>query len=41
MEGFITWLKAEDLWESTVIVQGSDFGRSMNTNSNGGTDHAW
>jgi hypothetical protein len=25
----------------TVIVMGSDFGRTMNANSNGGTDHAW
>ena len=40
LHGFIQELKAQDLWNSTVIVMGSDFGRSMNTNSNGGTDHA-
>ena len=39
--GFVTWLKSEGLWESTVIVQGSEFGRSLNPNSNNGSDHAW
>ena len=40
LDGFIQEIKSQGLWESTVIVQGSDFGRSMNTNSNSGTDHA-
>ena len=37
---FIQEVKHQGLWGNTVIVQGSDFGRSMNPNSNGGTDHA-
>ncbi len=41
LDDFIVALKEENLWESTVVVMGSDFGRSMNPNSNGGTDHAW
>ena len=41
LQGFIQEIKYQGLWESTVIVQGSDFGRSMNTNSNSGTDHGW
>ena len=38
---FTEWLRAEGLWDSTAILMGSDFGRSLNPNSNGGTDHAW
>lgn len=38
---FIQEVKDQGLWDSTVIVMGSDFGRSMNANSNSGTDHAW
>ena len=41
LDGFIAEVKSQGLWENTVIVQGSDFGRSLNTNSNSGTDHAW
>ena len=40
LDGFISEVKSQGLWENTVIVQGSDFGRSLNTNSNSGTDHA-
>ena len=40
LDGFIAEVKSQGLWENTVIVQGSDFGRSLNTNSNSGTDHA-
>lgn len=41
LHNFIDFLIREKLWEDTVIVMGSDFGRSITTNSNGGTDHAW
>ena len=41
LSAFVDWLKSESLWESTVIVQGSEFGRSLNPNSNNGSDHAW
>ena len=40
LTGFIQEVKNQGLWDSTVIMMGSDFGRSMNTNSNSGTDHA-
>ena len=40
LDTFITEIKSQGLWESTVIVQGSEFGRSLNPNSNMGTDHA-
>lgn len=38
---FVKQLQAESLWKNTVIVMGSDFGRTLNANANGGTDHAW
>jgi len=38
---FISELKRQGIWEDTVIVMGSEFGRSITSNSNGGTDHAW
>ena len=40
LDSFITEIKSQNLWDSTVIVQGSEFGRSLNPNSNMGTDHA-
>lgn len=40
IEDFVFELKQQGLWDNTVIVMGSDFGRSLNPNSNGGTDHA-
>ena len=36
---FVEELKFQGIWEDTVIVMGSDFGRSLTANSNGGTDH--
>eukprot|EP00985_Skeletonema_marinoi_P031822 scaffold37821_cov127-Skeletonema_marinoi.AAC.1 len=41
ISNFVQTLKDLDLWDSTAIVMGSDFGRSLNPNSNGGSDHAW
>ncbi len=38
---FIEYLKRENLWDDTIILMGSDFGRSVAPNSNGGSDHAW
>ena len=38
---FIAELKRQGTWQDTVILMGSDFGRSVTPNSNGGTDHAW
>jgi len=41
LESFIEELRSEDLWESTVIVQFSEFGRTLSPNTNEGSDHAW
>lgn len=41
LSDFIAEVKSQGLWENTAIILGSDFGRSMNPNSGGGTDHAW
>ena len=41
LSDFINELKSQGTWEDTVILMGSDFGRSVTPNSNGGTDHAW
>lgn len=37
---FKDFLVNEGLWENTAILMSSDFGRSLNPNSNSGTDHA-
>lgn len=39
MKQFVEELKSQGIWEDTVIMMGSDFGRSLTANSNGGTDH--
>lgn len=41
LQRFIQFLKDEGLWDSTAILMASDFGRSLNPNSGGGTDHGW
>ena len=41
IDRFITEMKSQGIWENTVILMASDFGRSITPNSNGGTDHAW
>lgn len=41
LQRFIQYLKDEGLWDSTAILMASDFGRSLNPNSGGGTDHGW
>ena len=38
---FINEMKRQGIWEDVVIVMGSEFGRSIPTNSGGGTDHGW
>jgi len=38
---FVDELKALSLWESTVVVQFSEFGRTLDPNTNFGADHAW
>lgn len=41
LSAFVHELKSQGVWDDTVILMGSDFGRSVEPNSNGGTDHAW
>jgi uncharacterized protein (DUF1501 family) len=41
LEDFVAELKLLGVWDNTVIVQASDFGRTMTGNSGGGTDHGW
>lgn len=41
LKRFIQFLKDEALWDNTAILMASDFGRSLNPNSGGGTDHGW
>jgi uncharacterized protein (DUF1501 family) len=38
--GFVAELKAQSIFDSTVLVMQSDFGRSLTSNG-AGTDHAW
>jgi len=38
---FVTELKAQGSFDSTVLVTHSDFGRTLTPNSGAGTDHAW
>ncbi|KAL7543207.1 hypothetical protein ACHAXR_012486, partial [Thalassiosira sp. AJA248-18] len=38
---FVAEVKALNLWESTVVVQFSEFGRTLDQNSNDGADHGW
>ena len=41
LQSFMEELKREKLWDDTVIILGSEFGRSITSNNSGGTDHAW
>jgi cullin-associated NEDD8-dissociated protein 1 len=40
LQDFVTELEAQDVFDSTVLVTASDFGRSLTSNG-AGTDHAW
>jgi len=40
LQGFVTELKAQNIFDSVVIASESDFGRTLSTNG-AGTDHAW
>ena len=39
LTNFVEELKRQGIWDNTVILMGSDFGRSVAPNSNGGSDH--
>jgi len=38
---FVDFLKLESIWQNTVVLMSSDFGRTVVPNGGGGTDHAW
>ncbi len=38
---FINEMKRQGIWNDVAIVMGSEFGRSVTSNSNAGTDHGW
>jgi len=40
LQGFVAELKGQNIFESTVLVTSSDFGRTLTSNGKG-TDHAW
>lgn len=39
LTNFVEELKRQGIWDNTVILMGSNFGRSVAPNSNGGSDH--
>jgi uncharacterized protein (DUF1501 family) len=41
LDAYVTELKEIGLWESTVLVETSEFGRQIGPNGNAGTDHGW
>ena len=41
IDAFVKELKVLNLWESTVVVQFSEFARTLNPNTGDGSDHAW
>jgi uncharacterized protein (DUF1501 family) len=41
LSAFVAEMKSQGIWDSIVIVTGSDFGRTLTANSGDGTDHGW
>ena len=41
IQAFSNEMKSTDLWDSTTIIQTSDFGRTLESNGGDGSDHAW
>eukprot|EP00957_Ditylum_brightwellii_P093391 7111501-Ditylum_brightwellii.AAC.1 len=41
LEAFVIEMKHQKVWESTTIVQFSEFARTLSPNGNDGTDHGW
>jgi uncharacterized protein (DUF1501 family) len=40
-EDFVAELKLLGVWDNVVIVQSSDFGRTLTEHTSGGIDHGW
>ena len=41
LQFFVAELQRQGVWDDVAVVQTSDFGRTLNPNSNLGSDHAW
>ena len=41
IQSFVKELEVLNLWESTAVVQFSEFARTLNPNTGDGSDHAW
>jgi hypothetical protein len=41
IQAFVAELKVLNLWNSTTVVQFSDFSRTLNPNTGDGSDHGW
>ena len=41
LKGFTASMKASGVWDNVVIASSSDFGRTLTSNSNAGSDHSW
>jgi len=41
LDAFVNEMKSINEWNNTVLIQTSDFARTLNPNGNNGTDHAW
>jgi uncharacterized protein (DUF1501 family) len=41
LAAFVSELKLLGVWDDSVILQTSDFGRTLTENTSGGTDHGW
>lgn len=41
LAAYVEELKEHSLWESTVLIEVSEFGRTLYPNGNMGTDHGW
>ena len=41
LEAFVAEVKTQGLWDSTTLVQFSEFARTLDPNTGDGSDHAW
>jgi len=41
IQSFVTEMKHQQKWDNVVMIEASDFGRTLTPNSKDGTDHGW